>query len=262
MIGSLPGAILDPGLLWAGQAGYSSGELDVWHWTVGFDSIALCRDNGLVQTLTRDEGIYQFVADLGMIAFTQCEHNRRATANEVESIDGSVTPAQLALMAYRETFVLANAGIPPIFYSTPEDGPRLPVSTDYRGVTTHASLHQSACAEHFDGFGRWVWDAITAPPPPPPGPSPSKRKGKRVYLLWGQDSSGGTWAFLIGDRSIRTLNGGGLGAYGIPREALDWMGAFGRGDVVPWILGDPTDIGLARELHAKDHGPGAGPAQP
>lgn len=177
-IGSLPGAILEPGLLWNGMAGYSSCDMDVFHWTAGWNSIGICRDRGLVQHLTRDEGVYQFVADVGMVAWTQCEFNRVATANEVESIDGSVSEAQLALMAYREQWLIAQTGIPPIYFDAPSMGaPRMPVGTPYRGVTNHRSLVHHACDMHSDGFDVWVWERVWGGTPPPPEEPEDEMRG-------------------------------------------------------------------------------------
>lgn len=170
-LGSLPGAILEPGILWTGLAGYSTCDMDCWHWTAGFNSVGICRDRGLVQHLTRDEGIYQFVADVGMVAWTQCEFNRVATANEVESIDGSVSEAQLALMAYREQWLISVSGIPPSYFDAPSEGaPRMPVGTPYRGVTNHRSLEHQACDMHSDGFDVWVWERVWGGVPPPEEP--------------------------------------------------------------------------------------------
>lgn len=189
-IGQLPGARLVPGLLWAGQAGYSSCDMDCWHWTAGYNSIGIIRDRGLCQHLTRDEGIYAFTADAGMVAYTQCEWNRRATANEVESIDGSVSEAQLALMAYREVWVVAQTGIPPVYFDAPAMGAqRMPVGTPYRGVTTHRSLVHRACDMHSDGFDVWVWERVWGGgPPPAPAPELPKEGEMRLFRNRDDDS--------------------------------------------------------------------------
>lgn len=210
-IGSLPGAILEPGLLWAGQAGYSSCDMDCWHWTAGWNSIGICRDRGLVQHLTRDEGTYQFVADVGMTAYTQCEWNRVATALEVESIDGSVSEAQLALMSYREQWLVRQTGIPPVYYDAVSDGgPRMPIGTPFRGVTTHRSLIHRACDMHSDGFDRWVWERVWGGEP-----SPQEEGDRMQPCLWADehghvfvyDPNGHTKAYVGTPEALGAIQG-------------------------------------------------------
>lgn len=239
---SLPGAILWPGLNWAGQGGWSSCAMDVWHYTVGRDSRALCAERGLVQHLTRDEGTYQFVADVEMVCWTQCEWNGVATALEVESLDGSVTDAQLALMAYREQWVLATLGIPPVYYDAVADGGgRLPIGTDYRGVTTHRSLVHRACDMHSDGFDRWVWDAVTAPAPVP------EPEEDDVAAIWWMPDRG---AFLVSGGLILRRFTGPSGAYGICQQALDWRAPEAR-HAVRFVLADEREFLVLDETAAK-----------
>lgn len=160
----LPGAILDPGAHWNYEAGVSSCQMEVWHYTVGANSIALIRDQGLAAFLIRDEGIYQF-APSDAVCFTQCEWNRVATATEVESLAGEISPQQLAHLQYLTLWKLTTHGIPQTFY----DGPRLPIGYPYRGVTNHRDLVHAACDQHYDGYDQWVWEAVTAPTPTLPG---------------------------------------------------------------------------------------------
>lgn len=157
----LPGAVLDPGAHWNYQAGRTSADVLVWHYTVGRDSRALIRNQGLAPILIWDDVVWEY-APLDAVCYTQCEWNRVAIGYEVESLDGSITPGQIANLGYATLFALTTFGIPAEFY----DGPRLPVGTPYRGVTNHRNLIHRACDMHSDGFDRWVWDIIWAAPKP------------------------------------------------------------------------------------------------
>lgn len=226
MSATLPGAILEPGLLWAGQAGYSTCDMDVWHWTAGYNSIGICRDRGLVQHLTRDEGVYQFVADVRMVTYTQCEFNRVATANEVESIDGSVTDAQLALMAYREQWLIATLGIPPTYFDAPSMGAqRMPVGTPYRGVTNHRSLQHRACDMHSDGFDAWVWERVWNPPEPEP--EPIKDGDMRLFRTIETDTwtlwDGYNWTSPVPPAVVYDLVSSGVPASAVPAATMHWL---------------------------------------
>lgn len=163
-MGWLPGAIIDPGRHANYEAGVTSCAMDVWHFTVGSNSIALIRDNGLCAFLIRDEGIYEF-GPSDAVHFTQCEWNRVATAVEIESLDGSISPQQIAHLQYLTLWKMTEHGIPEAFY----DGPRMPIGTPYRGVTNHRNLVHQACDQHSDGFDQWVFDAVVAGAPKQPG---------------------------------------------------------------------------------------------
>jgi hypothetical protein len=169
----LPGAILDPGRHWSYQAGYSSCLMDVWHYTVGSNSIALIRNNGLAAFLIRDEGIYQF-APSNAVCFTQCEWNRVATATEVESLDGSISQAQLNHLRYLTLWKTVTHGIPQMWHT----GWRLPLGYDFRGVTNHRDLVHRACDMHDDGFDTWVWEFVAGP-----GTAPAKRMAMASHLI-------------------------------------------------------------------------------
>lgn len=209
----IPGAILDPGAHWSYQAGYTSCALDVWHYTVGNDSRALIRDRGLAAILVRDEGFYQY-APADAVCYTQCEWNREATATEVESIDGTITDAEVAHLAYVTLWKLATFGIPGEFY----DGPRLPIGSGFRGVTNHRALEHRACDQHSDGFGVDVWERVV-------GSSSSTPKGVRDmhYVVTNGPAPGNPRTFkadgllIVGEVDYGAPRGG----YGIHREALD-----------------------------------------
>jgi len=189
----LPGATLDPGAHWNGEAGWSTCAREIWHYTVGRDSRAIIRNGGLAALLIWDDVIWQY-APLEAVCFTECEWNRTSIGYEVESLDGSITDAQIAQLGYATLFTLTTFGIPQVFY----DGPRLPVGYDYRGVTNHRNLVHNACDQHYDGFDVSVWDAIFAPPPPPPPEPPPMREvldmEMIIYCNDGQDT-GRYWYF-------------------------------------------------------------------
>lgn len=179
----IPGAIYDPGAHWNYQAGSFWPLMLVWHYTVGRDSRALIRDRGLACALIWDDVIWQY-APLDAVCFTQCEWNRRSVAYEVESLDGSITDGQIALLGYATTYALLTYGIPADFY----DGPRLPIGYDFRGVTNHRDLIHVACDMHSDGFDRWVWDAAMAPPP-----APKRKRARMISFLVHELFSDSIW---------------------------------------------------------------------
>lgn len=127
------------------------------------------------------------------------------------------------------------------------------------GITTHAQVSQVFAGNdgHWDPGPEYPIDALLDLVRGAVPKSIKRKKVAKMYVLWGQFWDGTTWAFLCGDRSIRTLNGRGIGVHGVPQEALDFLAFADRHETVPLILGDPTDIELARRLHAVDHGPGA-----
>lgn len=222
----LPGAILDPGAHWSGQAGWADVRAVVWHYTVGYDSRALIRNRGLAATLIRDEGIYQF-APLDAVCFTQCEWNRVVSGAEVESIDGSISDAEVAHLRYLTLFMLATFGIPPDFY----DGPRLPVGLVFRGVTNHRNLVHRSCDQHYDGFGHDVWNAIVAPPPPTPEGSSD------MFIVWMPDRG----AFLVTPIGVLRRFTGPSGDFGICQAAHDWKATPGR-DAVEFVRFDEPEF--------------------
>jgi hypothetical protein len=161
----LPGATYDPGVHWNYQAGQISPINVFWHYTVGRDSRGIIRDRGLAPILVWDQTIWEF-APLDAQCYTQCEWNRRGPGIEVESLDGSISPAQIANLGYVTLFCLTTFGIPQVFHQ----GYRLPVGDPFRGVTNHRDLRHNACDMHSDGFDYWVWEAAL-------GSAPPKKKG-------------------------------------------------------------------------------------
>lgn len=236
----LPGAALDPGAHWNGEAGWSSCLMEVWHFTVGRDSRALIRDQGLAAVLVWDDVVWQF-APLEAVCFTECEWNRRSIGVEVESLDGSLTPGQLANLGYVTLFCLTTFGIPQQFY----DGPRLPLGYDYRGVTNHRNLVHNACDQHSDGFDQWVWDAITTPPPPPP-------KGDTMASFLVNDLAGRVWVLDV-DAGTKTWvrSPTALNAHQEARKVVKFLGGWAvenvfradeNGGIWGQLLADARDV--------------------
>lgn len=213
----LPGAQYDPGRHWNYEAGWSSCLTVVQHYTVGTDSRAIIRNGGLAAILVWDDVIWEF-GPLDAVHFTQCEWNRRSIGIEVESLDGSLTPGQIANLGYVVLYCLTQWGIPDVFY----DGPRMPVGYDYRGVTNHRNLVHNACDMHSDGFDQWVWDAYHAPAP---SPTEARRHNGMTIGLFDTTYFGtpGIAAYLLsGDGFIVHEFSGPPNAYGIKQDASDF----------------------------------------
>lgn len=182
----VPGAVPFPGVF----ANYGAGRIRawlavIWHYTVGTNSLVLIANNGLCAFLiARDGTIYQ-CSPWDSVNYTQCEWNVIAQGIEVESLDGSITDAQVASLGYLTIF-LANVGAVPLnFYN----GARLPFTAGYTGVTNHRCLDQHACANHFDGFDEDVWNAAIHPAPPTPPAEPPKEGEMRLF----RNTNTNTW---------------------------------------------------------------------
>jgi len=241
----LPGAAYDPGAHWNGEAGWSSCLTLVWHYTVGTDSRALIRNQGLAAALVWDDVIWQF-APLEAVCFTECEWNRRSIGIECESLDGTLSPKQIANLGYITLFCLTTFGIPQQFY----DGPRLPVGYDYRGVTNHRALQHVACDQHGDGFDTWVWDAITAPPS-----DERKKKTMASFLIVDQTGGPDTGKVFVVDADANTKcwirSPQQLDAHQQVRNIIKFTGGWADADVHgtsepdrPWagMLASATDL--------------------
>lgn len=177
----VPGAVLFPGIF----ANYGAGIIRrwlaiIWHYTVGTNSLALIARNGLCAFLISPDGTIYQMAPWDSINYTQCEFNVIAQGIEVESLDGSITDAQISSLGYLTIFLINAGAIVPIFY----DGPRIELS-ECGGVTNHRCLNQHACDNHFDGFGREIWDAIWTPTPLP---EPELPKDGEMRLFHDRDN--------------------------------------------------------------------------
>lgn len=165
----VPGAVPFPGILANYGAGYTALAAVFWHYTVGTNSLLLIANNGLCAFLIAADGTIYQLAPWDAVTYTQCEFNRRGQGIEVESLDGTITVAQLASLRYLTLFLLNAGGSPHTFY----DGPRLPVGFPVEGITNHRNLQHIACDQHVDGFDQWVADYVLAPDPTPePEPVP------------------------------------------------------------------------------------------
>lgn len=218
----VPGAIPFPGVF----ANYGAGRLRlwlaiIWHYTVGTNSLGLIARNGLCAFLiARDGTIYQ-CSPWDSVNYTQCEWNVVAQGIEVESLDGTITDAQIASLGYLTIF-LANVGAVPLnFY----DGDRLPFSAGYAGVTNHRCLDQRACDNHFDGFDTAVWEAAVNPTPPPADlPKEGDMRLFRnsdddTWYLW----DGYNWNPGIPGGVVWDLAASGVPSSSVPAGTLHWL---------------------------------------
>lgn len=159
----VPGASLYPGA----HANYEAGSIIVraliWHYTVGTNSLDLIAREGLCAFLGSQDGTLWQTGPWDSRQYHACEWNDYTQGYEVESLDGSILPAQIATLGYWSLFMLQANGIVDTFY----DGPRLPVGFPLTGISNHRCLHEYACAEHYDGFDQWVYDAWHVPAPAP-----------------------------------------------------------------------------------------------
>jgi hypothetical protein len=253
-----------PGAWWAPgyNAYYRAGRNRVatsqgWsvnHYTVGVNSHGIGMQ-GYFTTLTGRNGSLTQYAEEDAVTWHCGEGNPYGPGAELEYhpnyhdeiMNGPMLTTQRLYMAWRTI----EWGVPRVLH--PASAGRIPPGS-HHGYVDHGAIQQSQ--PHYDYWPQELWPWLAGDPPP----LPSQKKGPRMYVLWGKYYDGTTWAFLVGDRTSRTLNGGGIGAYGVPQEALDWLAFAGRADHVPLILGDPIDIDLARRVHIADHGPVGAPA--
>lgn len=138
------------------------------HFTVGTDSTGIGL-NGYFHFLVPKVGVPQQFAPTEAICWDACEWNPVGWGIEFERMSGDepLTPDQITWGGNILRWGSADSGIPLTFRDTPDD--RMPVGTEYHGVTTHRSLHENACPEHFDFITQSDFDAMlnVAPPPPP-----------------------------------------------------------------------------------------------
>lgn len=238
----VPGCVPFPGIF----ANYGAGRLRaflavIWHYTVGVNSLLLLANNGLCAFLIAGDGTIYQMGPWDGVNYTQCEWNIWAQGIEVESLDGSITDAQIASLGYLTIFLLGVGEIPWWFY----DGERIPVGSPIAGVTNHRNLHQNACAEHYDGFGQEVWDAINAPPPTPPEPEPIPVPPPPPDPNEGDDD------LATGPKRIKWHPAAGV-------DAVDRVLVTDDGTVwIIWPTGEFTTAGVAKYGHFPIAGPQA-----
>lgn len=219
----VPGAVPYPGIFWNYGAGVIRNWLAIiWHYTVGRNSLALIANNGLCAFLIAPDGTIYQMAPWDSINYTQCEFNVIAQGIEVESLDGSITDAQVASLGYLTIFLINAGAIVPVFY----DGPRIELY-QCGGVTNHRCLNQHACDNHSDGFGQEVWDAIMQPAPPPEEPEQIKEGEMRLFHDDGRDAwclwDGYNWTENVPAEHVWNLAVSGVPHGSAPSATIDWL---------------------------------------
>lgn len=189
----IPGHQWDPGL----NAGYRRGRnrmwMPVWHWTVGRDSRALCRDRGLCQVLYPKVGAPWQFAEIDAICFhagsaVYGDYNDDGPGFEVERFpDEPLTPDQVFWIGHDIAWLEREWGVPATHYW----GPRFPPhQADYHGHVNHAQLHSNN-----DGLSREEWDLVTAGTPAPAPPL-----GDPMYIIRENlDNGGWNYWYVRGD---------------------------------------------------------------
>lgn len=152
-MGWFPGAQRDPATR-ANTTGNAKQNMRL-HYTVGTDSRALIRNKNLAHFLIAADGTVIQFGPTEAIFYDACEWNVTGWGIELESLNGSLTDAQIAACGAVLRWGSEADGIPLIYRDSPDD--RLPVGTVYRGVITHRSLHEQKCDEHYDGFAPEVF---------------------------------------------------------------------------------------------------------
>lgn len=144
-----PGATRDPGRNAGYRRGRSRMQLGVLHFTVGTDSRALIRDQGLAQFLLPKVGApFQF-AEADAVCSHACEWNTAGPGLEFERLSWGepLTPDQVFWGGRIIAWLRDTYGIPLAFHG----GARLPIGDGFRGFANHGSLVHRACDQHTDG---------------------------------------------------------------------------------------------------------------
>lgn len=158
-----PDAIVDLGA----AAGYTRGRNRVrsvkCHYTVGRDSWALIRDDGLAQFLVTRDGTVAQYAEVDALCYDSGEWNDDGPGIEIEYLDepeGIFTDAARDATAGLIDWLHTEWDVPLDYW----DGARLPEGT-WSGFIAHRSLQQSD--PHSDYWPRQDWDRmVTAAPSP------------------------------------------------------------------------------------------------
>lgn len=195
-----PYATRDPGI----RAGYKLGVINPvdtgkCHYTAGYNSWALIKNQGLAQFLiTRAGQIVQF-AEVNAQCIDSGEWNDDGPGIEIEAApqygqsvftDASRDAAQALCM-----WLHTEWGIPLTYY----DGPRIPENT-YRGFISHRSLIQSQ--PHSDYWPAEDAAIIFAPPAPTPEPEEDdmgRLVSDKTGAWWVLHPSGWKWRVFAPD---------------------------------------------------------------
>jgi hypothetical protein len=146
-----PQAIRDPGR----QANYRSGRcaalIDVAHETVGRDSLALIRDQGLAWMLGPKVGPPIQFCPCDATTAHACEFNTTGAGYELERFPGEPPTAdQTYWMGAVLRWRYEQWGVP-LAHHAKERG-RLPIGTGFRGTADHGGLTHHKCDQHTDGW--------------------------------------------------------------------------------------------------------------
>lgn len=185
--GWFPGAIRDPGKNVNYRSGRTSNQMDVAHFTVGTDSRALIRNNGLAAFLFPKQGPpFQF-AQADSVTAHACEFNRKGCGYEVERLnwDEPFTADQTRWVGEVLRWRNAEYGVPLVHYG----GPRLPTDTGFRGIANHGSLVHHACDQHTDGWTDAEFQAAVGSVTTPA----SVKKDRHMKFIQNTDQDLGIW---------------------------------------------------------------------
>lgn len=153
-----PDAIRDPGKNAGYRRGHTKNRLAVLHFTVGTNSRALIRDQGLAAFLfPKDRRPWQF-CEADSITSHACEWNDEGPGLEFERLNWGepLTSTQLKYGGACIAWLHDTFGIPLVWHG----GARLPIGSGFRGFVNHGSLMHQACDQHTDGITMDEWAAM------------------------------------------------------------------------------------------------------
>jgi hypothetical protein len=152
-------------------------RMPVWHWTVGHDSRALCRDKGLCQFLYPKVGAPWQFAEVDAVCFhagsaVYGNYNDAGPGHEVERFpDEELTPDQTLWIARTIEWEADEWGVPPVHYW----GPRFPAhGANFHGHVNHSDIHPNP-----DGLSAEEWKLVASP-----GPAPTEPVGEDDMTVW------------------------------------------------------------------------------
>lgn len=162
------------------------------HYTVGVDSTAIGVRGYFHFLIPKDAQPKQF-APTEAICWDACEWNPTGVGIEFERLSDAepLTDNQILWGGRIIHWLNETDGIPLVFRDSPDD--RMPAGTEYHGFTTHRSLHEQACDEHYDYVTIDDWDRMVGPVPAPPDSDPVEentmlavvtcKETKAVYIV-------------------------------------------------------------------------------
>lgn len=160
-----PGATRDPGKNAGYRRGRASMQLAVCHFTVGRDSRALIRDQGLAAFLFPKHGPpFQF-CEADAITSHACEWNSKGPGLEVERLSWAepFTADQTRWVGEVCRWLSTTHGIPLVHHPTTSG--RLPIGSAFSGFADHGGLVHKACDQHTDGWTDQEWTAAIGTSP-------------------------------------------------------------------------------------------------